>query len=372
MKTPFQGASRLAVGVGVGVLCVALAHAGADFPLGAGPRGLDDWRPALAGGNAVKVSVQAPSDPTSGRLIVTFEKAGPERRMVALSRSVTRDLTGLQALELDCSAELAPGLTVLPAVLFFEKSGGVWVKLSAGAPLPPPPGGRLRLPLKSLRQAAFSRDASGKIEWNAIDRVWLGFVVDGTGKGRVSISGIRVTDRPYRPVGPASLLPDGPLAWSVGHDPAVKASIETDVPGPGGRKCSRLDFNFPGGRHMYVVPSHPIRPLELGAYKGIRLTYKAKLPKGIGGLLFMLVEAGGAQYYASPPPPPTETWKSIVIPFSRFKHGTWTRDANGKLDLDDVRKVCVGAHGVASGKGGSGQIWTVSVEAVPTLEPAGK
>ncbi len=362
MTTPF----RAALCLGLGVLSIAAARAGAEFPLGGGPRGLTGWRPTLAAGNAVKVSVQGSAD----RLIVTFDKAGAERRMVALSHPVTRDLAGIKALEIDCSAELAPGLTVLPAILFFEKSGGVWVKLAASAALPASPGERLRLPLEPLREAAFSRDKSGKIEWDTVDRVWLGFVVDGKGKGTVTLSRIWVTDRPYRPTRPVSLLPAGPPAWSVGHDPAVKTSIKTDAPGPGDRKCTRLDFNFPGGRHMYVVPSHPIRSIELGAYKGVRLTYKATLPKGIEGVLFMLVEAGGAQYFASPPPPPTDTWKSIVIPFSRFKHGSWTRDANGRLDLNEVRKVCVGAHGTASGKGGSGQIWTASIEAVPTLESA--
>jgi len=186
----------------------------------------------------------------------------------------------------------------------------------------------------------------------------------GPGNVMIDITRAVVTDQPYRPSAPERLLPKGPISWRVGRDPAVTAKVSS-VPG----LLFHVQFHFPGGRHMYMVPNAPIQSLELGAFGGIRMTYRARLPKGIPGLLFLLKEEEGGQYYADPPPPPAEDWQTITIPFSAFKFAPWTRDPNGKFDPDAVRAVSIGAHGTASGAGGDGLIEVRSLEAVPPTTP---
>jgi hypothetical protein len=126
-----------------------------------------------------------------------------------------------------------------------------------------------------------------------------------------------------------------------------------------------VEFNFSGGRHMYMVPSVNAPAADLGGYSGLELTYRASLPEGIDGLLLMLGEQGGAQYYADPPPPAAADWTTLTVPFSAFRLGSWTQDANGSLDLDRVQSIAVGVHGTAAGEGGPGVLYVTGLRFVP-------
>ena len=151
--------------------------------------------------------------------------------------------------------------------------------------------------------------------------------------------------------------------WSLSHDPAATLTVaHVDE----GRACSRIDFVLPGGRHMYAVPSVRLPELELSGFSGMRLTYRAALPKGIDGLLVMLIErSGGTQYYADPAPKASGEWTTVTIPFERFQRGSWSKDDNDRLDLDAVLSVAIGVHGTTAEAQGKGAIWVSEITFVP-------
>jgi hypothetical protein len=126
----------------------------------------------------------------------------------------------------------------------------------------------------------------------------------------------------------------------------------------------KLEFTFPGGKHMYCVPATPVPEVELEGYVGLRFTYKAALPPGIEGLLVMLGESGG-QFPADPAPPPSDDWTTVTLLFSDFELGSWSKDDNGQLDPNKVSSVHIACHGAATGAGGPGTIWATDIEFVP-------
>lgn len=297
-------------------------------------------------------------------LRVSFEKTGEERRLVAVeARLDTPPPAAPRALDLRCRLTLGPGAVARPAVLVWERGGGVWYRLGKRVPASAGDLRDTRLSLQAMRQAAFSQDASGQLEWDQAERLWVGFAVDGTGKGAFDLASAALTAEPFRATEPASLLEAEPARWSVGADPAVTGRaverVEVD-----GVPCLRLRFRFPGGRHMYFVPSQGLPELEYAAYGGIRLTYRATLPPGIGGLLFCVVENNG-QFVAAPAPKASADWVSVTVPWSAFALGSWSKDDNGRLDIDAISRISVGAHGTAAGEGGDGEILIRAIEAVP-------
>ena len=232
-------------------------------------------------------------------------------------------------------------------------------------PLEAPELCEVRLPLASFRRAAFAQDEDEEIQWSQVERLWLGLVLDGPAEGTLALTRAVLTDEPYRPTAPLKVTNGAPGNWSVAHDRAATAKTTTPAEGPDGKPCMRLDYAFPGGRHMYVVPSTPLPEAELEGYGALRFTYKATLPEGIDGLLVMLMERDGTQYFADPAPPASDEWKTITIPFASFQRGTWSPDENDRLDLNDVGRVAIGLHGTTTETQGKGTIWAADVQFVP-------
>ena len=79
----------------------------------------------------------------------------------------------------------------------------------------------------------------------------------------------------------------------------------------------------------------------------------------------MLLESSGTQYCAQPAPPATEEWKTITIPFKQFVRGSWSKDENDHLDLNEVRNVAIGMHGTAKATPAVGTIMVCDVQFVP-------
>ncbi len=341
----------------------ALPQATVNVPLGA--RG-DVQGLKLVPIGGVKARAERVDDADNGKaaLKVTFQKTGEERRLLALEARPRGSLIGVRAVALRYRLKLAKGRSPRPAVTVFEQGGGVWFKVGS-SPVTTGEFADRRLSVASLRQAAFSDDESGELEWDNVEKVWIGLVIDGPAEGTFELSDARLTSEPYKPTQPLRITGDGPGKWNVGKDPAVKATLTTPAEGPGGKSCMKFEFRFPGGRHMYAVPSTPVQSAELEGYRALRFTYKATLPEGIQGLLVMLGERGGAQYCADPAPPPSADWTTLTIPLEKFKLGGWSKDANGRLDLEQVGRVMIAAHGTAAGAGGTGTIWVTDIELVP-------
>lgn len=303
------------------------------------------------------------SDGGPEALQVTFTKPGEERRLLALEVPPRGDLREYRALILRYEVQLCQGQPPRLALVAFDGRSGAWFKVQ---PYPVAVGKSAegRLSLASLQRAAFSRDAGEAPAWDRIEKVWLGWVLDGPAEGSFEITQVSFTREPYRPTEPLEITGDGPGRWSVGQDPAVQSTLTTPNEGPGGKPCMKFEFTFPGGRHMYATPFTPVPPVEREGYRALRFTYKATLPEGIGGLLVMLGEQG-AQFFADPPPPPSADWTTLTIPFEQFKLGGWSRDDNGQLDLERVDRVFIAVHGTAAGSGGSGTLWATDIQFVP-------
>lgn len=344
------------------LVTAAIAVRGQDslFPLGDGPDGLKGL--TLVPLQGVKAELTS----TEHALKVTFAKEGEERRFVALSAPRKGIPFAPNALEASYSLTVSEGDAsgIRPGLLLYEKDGGAWFKL--GRPLNESTDSTdTRFSIQSSREAAFSEDTNRQLDWAQVDRVWFGLVVDGKVQADFNLHRIVLTSRPFRPTKPLSVFRLEASAWSLSGDSAVTHGIVIAEDGPNSTLCTRHTFNFPGGRHMYTTPSQAFPETEVSAYAGLRLTYKAALPKGIDGVLILLAEEGGGQYYAAPAPTAAETWTRCDLPFSAFKHASWTKDANNQLDLDLISRITVGAHGQAQGKGGDGVICIADIQLLP-------
>jgi hypothetical protein len=320
----------------------------------------------LAGVSGVEAKLAPAADSALGKGAVraTFRKAGDERRMLALEARPARAIAGARAVALRYRLTLAKGGAPRLALVCFDPDGGAWFKVGS-EPLAVGAAAEARLPVGSIKPAAFSRKPGAELDWDRVQKVWLGVVFDGPAEGTFEVADARFTSEAYRPTRPLRITGDGPGAWSAGQDPAVQSTLTTPNEGPGGKPCMKYEFALPGGRHMYAIPGTPMPAAEVEGYQALRFTYKATIPEGIKGLLVMLGEQGGAQYWADPMPPPSAEWTTITIPFDQFTLGTWTKDADGKLDIGQVNRVFIGLHGAAAGNGGSGTIWATDVEFVP-------
>ena len=359
------------------VACLAGGCPGPHIPTGTrttplaqpGAELLERWRWVRV--PHVDVRLEAVPGADGGKMVLraTFAKSGLERRFVAFEARPEGDALLAKALVLRCRLTLTEGTAPRLALVVLEGDGGAWFK--RGRPLTQ--GGAFaeaRLSVASLRPAAFSQDPDGTLTWDVKTRTWLGLVVDGPAQGVLEISRARFSPEPYRPTEPLRLTGDGPGVWSQSKDPAVTGTITTPTEGPGGAPCMKYEFAMPGGRHMYAIPRTPARGDDFGAYRALRFTYKATLPEGIDGLLVTLQEANGAQYYVDGTSErhaarPAADWTTVTIPFTAFGLGDWSKDDNGRLDLEQVDTICIGCHGTTSAPRGQGVIWVADLEFVP-------
>ncbi len=349
------------------LLSASLARSGAAatvVPIGAGANGIAGLELApLPGIEASAIHTAA----TAGHpafLSVNFTKAGEERRLLALEAPLRQPPSEVKALSVHCTVHMTQGDAPRLALIAFEKDGGAWFRVSP-APMQTGELTEARLPLASFRRAAFAQDDDQDLRWEQVGKLWLCLAFDGRARGQLILGSAVLTSEPYRPTQALKVTNDGPGDWSVSHDRAATAKLSTPPEAPGGKPSMRLDYAFPGGRHMYVVPSVQLGEIELEGYKALRFACKGALPEGIDGLLVMLIERDGTQYYADPPPQVSGEWRTVTVPFDRFQRGGWSQDDNDRLDLNDVGRVAIGLHGTASKTQGKGTIWVANVQFVP-------
>ncbi|MFW6162122.1 MAG: hypothetical protein ACODAJ_05090 [Planctomycetota bacterium] len=347
------------------LLAAALAIAGevTTAPVGLGDDGLGGLELlAVPGVQAEAVLARPEGQPRT--LTLTFRKEGQERRLLALAAVRPRQPFSVKALAVTCRLRTEAQVEAHLALAAHETDGGAWFRVSP-TPLVAEDFKEARLPLGSLRRAAFARDEDEAIQWGQVAKLWVGLAIDGPAEGTLALRRAVLTNEPYRPTEPLDVTDGGPGQWSVSHDRAATAKITTPPEGPDGKPCMRLDYRFPGGRHMYVVPGVALREIELEGYTALRFACRGRLPEGIDGLLVMLIERDGTQYYAVPAPGVSGDWKTVAVPFERFQRGGWSDDENDRLDLNDVGRVAVGLHGTATETQGKGTLWVAGVQFVP-------
>lgn len=315
--------------------------------------------PATLAGATLTVTRAMDPQAAGPKVSVDFAKPGEERRFLALETAPLKPLAAYQAMELTFSAQAEAGVSLMPAIMVYERDGAVWFR--SGRAIENTPGKTLRLSLAGMRQAAFSTNAGPDVAWDKVNRLWFGFLADGKGTGSFAVTKLVLTSEPYRPTEPVSVFDPNAARWSVSADPAVKKELTT-TKDEQGRAVLKDSFTFPGGRHMYLVPTQPVPEIDMGGYSGLRFTYKATAPEGINGLLVSVTEGGG-QFVATPAPPASGEWQSVVIPFADFKLASWSKPQDTKLDLDAISGISFGMHGVS--KGGDGEILLRDIEVVP-------
>lgn len=343
----------------VGLLVRVGAAQDVMVPVGGGGTGIEELKLVPLGG--IEAKVEEGSVDGEAAKTITFTKTEETRRLLALEGRPGDIPAGIKALEMTYRLTLEEGEARL-AVVIYDDAGGAWYKTGNAEPA----GDALvvgRLPVQSPRVAAFSQ-AEGDLDWSTVEKVWVGIVIDGKAKGTLDLASAQLTSAAYKPARPLDVTIEPANRWSIGKDPAVTATMTTADEGRDGQVCTKLEFNFVGGRHMYLTPSTTLPAAELDGYTGLEFTYKATLPEGIEGLLVMLTEGGG-QFLATPMPKASEDWVTVTIPFADFELGGWSKDDNGKLDLERIGGLIIGTHGGATGKGGDGLIMVSDVKFVP-------
>ena len=296
-----------------------------------------------------------------GVLTIQFKKDGVERRMVAVKMKPVEKLLEQKGLDIEASVKLSEGQTARPCVMFVEKDGGTWCRI--GMPFPQNGFEKARLNLFNLRQAAFSYDGNGKFDWADADEMFIGMVVEGKGDGVLSIRRIAMTDQKFVPTKPLVIKVPKAKEVSRSADPAAKVSVEdTEFDG---EHVLKETFKFPLGRHMYFTPSFRMPDLDYASYSGIRLTYKATIPRPIAGLLVTVYEGGGQ--FVAPAPKETSEWLSIDLKFKDFAVASWAKKKgdNPQLDVAGITSMMIGCHGTANVGNGEGEILIRKIELIP-------
>jgi len=344
------------------LLCVLVAGvcgaAETSIPICCNKDAFTPLEPASLAGASLTVTRAMDPQAAGPKVSVDFAKSGEERRFLALQTAPLQPLAAYQALELTFSAR-ADGVALMPAIMVYERDGGVWFR--SGRAIENTAGRTIRLSLAGMRQAAFGTSTEADVAWAKVDRLWFGFLADGKGSGSFSFTKLVLTSEPYRPTEALSVFEPDAARWSVSADPAVKKELTT-VKDEQGRPLLKNHFTFVGGRHMYLVPTQPVPEVEMGVYSGLRFTYKATVPEGIDSLL-VCVNEGGGQFVANPAPPANGEWQTVVVPFANFKLASWSKPQDPKLDLDAISGITFGVHGVS--KGGDGEILLRDIEVVP-------
>ncbi|NCO42588.1 MAG: hypothetical protein AUJ96_02630 [Armatimonadetes bacterium CG2_30_66_41] len=323
---------------------------------------LQDFQlPQLSG---LTARLEATRQGTPDAVRIVFDKDDPQRRMLFVRAKPTGAAPGARAVAFRYRLQLDRPARARFAALVREADGESWVKVARPAELATE-WTVARVSVAAMRPTDFSPLASGTIEWGTVRWVCLGLVLDGSAKGTLEISEARLTDEPQHPTAPLRLTGEGPGAWTLHKDAAAQGTLTTPNEGPVGQPCLKVEFTFPGGRHMFCTNSLPMPSVDLEGYRALRLTYKATPPPGISGLLVLLSEDSGACYRADPMPTPSAEWKTSTIPLDQFRLAEWTQDPDGTLDMEKVVSVWVGAHGVAAGAGGAGTLSVCDLELVP-------
>ncbi len=304
----------------------------------------------VAGGAELREPRVAPVAGVRATLVgqtLRFSKPDVSRRLVAVELVPAGDLAAQRSLSLRGRLVLADGMVARLALIAYEAGGGAWYRLD---PIPVEPGAVARgLSLAGLQETAFSHDDDGALDWTAVERLWLGLVVEGAGDGVVEVESLDLSTEPYRPTVPLQVTG----AWRTGQDPAVTSELTTRD--EEGVEVMRYAFTMPLGSHMYALPQRALPAGDVSGYTHLRVTWRAALPPGSVRILISVHETGGAQYIVDPPPQPSAEWTTSEIPLDSLVLGGWSQDANQQLDLHQLVAVTVGCHGTAA-EGGEGWI----------------
>lgn len=155
---------------------------------------------------------------------------------------------------------------------------------------------------------------------------------------------------------------DGP--WSCGSAAHSPTRIRIDeTAGPEGTSTAVVEFEYVTGKYNWNWGTVDVGSVDPTRFVAVRVTYRTDMPEGFPGLNLMVRESTGAGYWVPKALPPSrKRFRTELVPFERFSLPAWSKDENGKLDIDLIRQVSIG---VETGAAGKGRIFISEVELVP-------
>lgn len=155
---------------------------------------------------------------------------------------------------------------------------------------------------------------------------------------------------------------DGP--WSASGAPHSPTTIRVDeTAGPESTPAAVLEFEFGSGKYNYNWSAVDTGSVDPTGFVALRFTYRTEVPEGFPGLNVMVRESGGAGYWVPKGLPLSPgRFTTVTLPFAKFSLPGWSKDDNGKLDVNLIHQVCVGLE---TGSPGEGRVFLSDVELVP-------
>jgi len=145
------------------------------------------------------------------------------------------------------------------------------------------------------------------------------------------------------------------------HSP-TKIRVE-ETAGPEGTPAAVLEFEYVTGKYNWNWGTVSLGSVDPAGTVSVRVTYRTDMPKDFPGLNVMVRESTRAGYWAPKALPPSpKRFSTETMPLDELTLPAWSKDDNGKLDIDLIRHVSIG---VETGAAGKGRIVISDVELVP-------
>ena len=152
--------------------------------------------------------------------------------------------------------------------------------------------------------------------------------------------------------------------WSCSSAAHAPTAIRIDAAaGPAGTPAAVLEFEYTTVKYNWNWATVSVGSVVPAGFAAVRVTYMTDMPQGFPGLNVMVREATKAGYWVPKGLPPSPgRFRTETLPFAMFTLPPWSRDENGKLDVDCIRAVSIG---VETGAAGTGRIVIADVVLVP-------
>ena len=152
--------------------------------------------------------------------------------------------------------------------------------------------------------------------------------------------------------------------WSCSSAAHSPTTIRVDAAaGPEGTPGAALEFEYVGDKYNWNWAQVDLGSVDATGCVAVRVTYRTEMPKGFPGLNVMVRESTNAGYWVPRGLPPSpKRFRTETVPLSKFSLPAWSKDENGKLDIDLIRNVSIG---VETGAAGKGRVFISDVELVP-------
>jgi len=180
------------------------------------------------------------------------------------------------------------------------------------------------------------------------------------------LAALHVAAAAERPAVPMSLGDGtgGDGAWTCSSAAHSPTTIRVDqTAGPEGTSAAILEFEYVSDKYNWNWGTTSTGSVAAAGCVALRVTYKTDVPKGFPGLNVMVRESTSAGYWIPRGLPLSpKRFTTTTLPFDKFTLPAWSKDANGKLDIDLINQVSIG---VETGSPGKGRIFISEIQLVP-------